>query len=156
MRKNNQNFFSFIFSKQQPEIFYGYIFVCPSFQSFGTLCDGLPSWSKQQFGSVSKGLEQLRAQLEEAKNDPSSFRDTIRSITDQMDELLYISWRDDVVTVIVDIMWLKEGDRNVSYFHPQTIWRARKNKIYKTDEEGRWLVVWEKGCDACVNHYIAI
>jgi hypothetical protein len=27
------------------------------------------------------------------------------------------------------ISWLKEGDRNTSFFHRQAMWRSRKNKI---------------------------
>ena len=37
------------------------------------------------------------------------------------------------------IAWLKEGDRNTSYFHKQAVWRARKNKIKKLkDPDGDW------------------
>ena len=37
------------------------------------------------------------------------------------------------------IAWLKEGDRNTSYFHRQAARRARKNRIKKLkDSNGEW------------------
>jgi hypothetical protein len=56
---------------------------------------------------------------------------------DRMDELLY---REEMMWLQRSrIAWLKEGDRNTSYFHRQAIWRARKNRIKKLrDINGNW------------------
>ncbi|XP_066347579.1 uncharacterized protein [Miscanthus floridulus] len=97
----------------------------------------LRSWSKQHFGMVTKELEELRASLEEAKTDPLCSDREVRRITDRMDELLY---REEMMWLQrSQIAWLKEGDKNTSYFHKQAVWRARINKIKKLkDQEGNW------------------
>lgn len=75
----------------------------------------LRSWSKQHFGSVSKELEELRAELEEVHMGPNHNRAAVRAITDRMDELLY---REEMMGLQRSrIAWLKEGDRNTTYFH---------------------------------------
>lgn len=37
--------------------------------------------------------------------------------------------------------WLREGDRNTTFFHQSTISRRRRNKIVRLrDDEGEWVV----------------
>lgn len=95
------------------------------------------SWSKQHFGSVSKEHEKLSQPLEEARSAMIQSREEVRSITDRMDELLY---REEMMWLQRSrLTWLKEGDRNTSYFHRQAVWRARKNKIRKLKmADGTW------------------
>lgn len=75
--------------------------------------------------------------LEEVKGDPNATRQETRLITDRMDELLF---REEMMWLQRSrIAWLREGDRNTSYFHRQAVWRARKNKIKKLKgEDGNW------------------
>jgi hypothetical protein len=97
----------------------------------------LRSWNKKHFGSVTKELETLRCELEGLKADPNAARHEVRRVTDKMDELLY---REEMMWLQRSrIAWLKEGDRNTSYFHRQAVWRARKNRIRKLrDGAGNW------------------
>ncbi|CAN6223792.1 unnamed protein product [Urochloa humidicola] len=97
----------------------------------------LQSWSKKNFGAVTEELERLRGQLEVLKGDPAAEIREIRCITDKMDELLY---REEMMWFQRSrIAWLREGDRNTSYFHRQAVWRARKNKIKKLKNDmGEW------------------
>lgn len=71
------------------------------------------------------------------RSDPEHSREDVRFITDRMDELLY---REEMMWLQRSrITWLREGDRNTSYFHRQVVWRARKNKIKKLKrEDGTW------------------
>jgi hypothetical protein len=80
----------------------------------------------------------LRSKLEEAQQDPAVERQAIRKITDRMDELLY---REEMMWLQRSrLTWLKEGDRNTTYFHRQTVWLARKNKIKRLkDDMGNWV-----------------
>jgi hypothetical protein len=80
----------------------------------------------------------LRSKLEEAQQDPAVERRAIRKITDRMDELLY---REEMMWLQRSrLTWLKEGDRNATYFHRQAVWHARKNKIKRPkDDMGNWV-----------------
>lgn len=86
---------------------------------------------------MSQELDKLIAELEEIRGDPLHGRAEVRAITDRMDELLCgeeMMWLQRS-----RISWLKEGDRNTSYFHRQAVWRARKNKIKRLKkEDGTW------------------
>jgi hypothetical protein len=97
----------------------------------------LRTWSKQKFGSVTRDLELLRARLEELRGDMHADRQEIRRVMDRMDELLY---REEMMWLQRSrLAWLKEGDKNTSYFHRQAVWRARKNRIKKLkDPQGDW------------------
>lgn len=79
----------------------------------------------------------MRSRLEELKGDSTASRSDIRVVTDRMDELLY---REEMMWLQRSrIAWLREGDRNTSYFHRQAVWRAHKNKIKKLKRlDGEW------------------
>jgi hypothetical protein len=64
----------------------------------------------------------------------------IRAKIQRMDELLY---REEMMWLQRSrISWLKEGDRNTSYFHRNAVWRARRNLIKKLKrEDGTWTKV---------------
>lgn len=97
----------------------------------------LRSWSKGNFGAITKELEGLRGRLESLQEDPQMSRSKIRKLTDRMDELLY---HEDMMWLQRSrIAWLQEGDRNTRYFHRQAMWRARKNKITKLkNQNNEW------------------
>jgi hypothetical protein len=97
----------------------------------------LRAWSKENFGRVTVELETMRGRLESLKADPQADPREIRSVMDRVDELLY---REEMMWLQRSrIAWLREGDRNTSYFHRQAVWRARKNRIKKLRESnGDW------------------
>jgi hypothetical protein len=97
----------------------------------------LRSWSRENFGAITKELDGLRVRLETMKEDPHTSRSDIRLVTDRMDELLY---REEMTWLQRSrIAWLREGDRNARYFHRQAMWRARKNKITKLkNQDNEW------------------
>jgi hypothetical protein len=50
----------------------------------------LRSWSKENFGAVTKESKGLRDRLETLRADPQASRADIQNLTDRMDELLYL------------------------------------------------------------------
>lgn len=98
----------------------------------------LKSWSKTNFGQVTKQIEQLRKELERLeRNDPIHNRESIVETKSLMDEMLYIE--EMMWLQRSRISWLKDGDRNTKYFHRKAIWRAKKNRIKKLKrEDGSW------------------
>jgi hypothetical protein len=87
----------------------------------------LRAWSKENFGRITAELENLRGNLESLKADMHANPREIGSVMNRMDELLY---HEEMMWLQRSrIAWLREGGRNMSYFHRQAIWRARKNKI---------------------------
>jgi hypothetical protein len=75
--------------------------------------------------------------LEELKSSSTAERQEIRRITDKMNELLY---REEMMWLQRSrVAWLREGDKNTSYFHRQAVWCARKNRIKKLrDNDENW------------------
>jgi hypothetical protein len=53
--------------------------------------------------------------------------DEIRKLTQRMDEVLY---REQMM-----ILWLKEGDQNMKFFHRKPSARAKKNKIKRPKKD---------------------
>jgi hypothetical protein len=80
------------------------------------------------FGAVTSELEKIRAKMEElSRQDPSLAEEETRGLRQRMDELLY---REEMMWLQRSLIaWLKEGDRNIKYFHRKVAGRAKKNTI---------------------------
>ena len=106
-------------------------------KGLGKVMNSLQIWSKQKFGAVTRELEQSRSKLEELMN-MNADRCEIRALSDRMNELMYreeMMWQQRS-----RIEWLKEGDQNTKFFHSRAVWRARRNKIQKLqDDDGNWV-----------------
>jgi hypothetical protein len=99
-----------------------------------TVMKSLHNWGKRKFGNITRELSKLREKLANLQ-EASAPREEIRTVTDQMNEVLY---REEMLWLQRSrIDWLREGDRNTKFFHHKAVWRARKNKIMKLcDDNG--------------------
>jgi hypothetical protein len=90
------------------------------------LCS-LKKWSYDKFSAVSKELSKIRKRMEEIEmQGPGALSQELHTLWTRMDELLY---REEMTWLQRSrIAWLKEGDRNTSYFHRKAAARV-KNKI---------------------------
>lgn len=112
----------------------------------GTLAERLRSvtkdlreWSRDNFGQVTKQLEELRGEVDMLeREDPIQNWEAIIKAKKNLDELLY---REEMMWLQRSrINWLREGDRNTKYFYLRARWRARKNRIKKLKkEDGKWM-----------------
>jgi hypothetical protein len=82
----------------------------------------------QKFGSVNKELKQIRermAVIGENANDDQQVE--LYRLRTQMNEIIY---REEMMWLQRSrIAWLKEGDRNMRFFHMKAAGRVKKNKI---------------------------
>ncbi|XP_024156414.1 uncharacterized protein LOC112164456 [Rosa chinensis] len=94
---------------------------------------------KQVFRGRQLQMRGIRARLEELLEVPISVevQNEKKTLMDKLQSLLYqeeLFWRQRS-----KVTWLKEGDRNTSYFHRKTENRKRKNMLQGLfDEDGQW------------------
>jgi hypothetical protein len=97
----------------------------------------LTIWKENCFGAVDKEIKTLKKELESLllRNDQALYC-RIKEINWRLDELLLreeIMWKQRS-----QIDWLREGDKNTSYFHRRATWREKKNRIVSLkDENGK-------------------
>jgi hypothetical protein len=92
----------------------------------------LHAWGRNKFGNVTRELNRL---CEKLKNlyENNAPRSEIRATSDLMNDLLY---KEEMLWLQRSrIDWLKEGGRNIKFFHQKAVWCARKNKIAKLKDD---------------------
>ncbi|XP_062186766.1 uncharacterized protein LOC133890399 [Phragmites australis] len=99
----------------------------------------LHTWSREKIGSISRKLEDHRKRIEQLQRTASDGNSgEIKKLQWEMDELLY---KEEMMWLQRSrISWLREGDRNTSFFHRKAVYRSKKNKIQKLKNSvGRWI-----------------
>lgn len=107
-------------------------------KSLEIVTTNLRQWSSQNFGNVTRHIEELKKEIERFEwDDPIHNRDYILAAKRELDEVLY---REEMMWLQRScITWLHEGDRDTKYFHWKAMLRARKNKIKGLSrEDGSW------------------
>ncbi len=97
----------------------------------------LGEWSRSSFGSLKRQIELKRRQLHAAEADAQNGGDmlAVRTLRNDLNSLLKkeeMVWRQQS-----RVVWLKEGDRNMKFFHGRASQRWRRNTInVLRDENG--------------------
>ena len=102
----------------------------------------LTQWNKKEFGHVGNRIKSLRNRLQALETTPEHNLETIRQVRQSLN-----SWLD-----IEEVMWkqrsqniyLKDGDRNTSFFHTKASNRKQRGWIQGL-EDGNGL--WQEGMD---------
>jgi hypothetical protein len=121
--------------------------------SLQRLTEELKIWSKNNFGQVTKKIEELREEMEQLeREDPIQKRAQVLEKKAQLDEHLY---REEMMWLQRSrISWLKEGDRNTRYFHRKARWRAKKNWVRKLQrDDGSWCCNNEEMAGMAVDYF---
>jgi hypothetical protein len=121
--------------------------------SLQRLTEELKIWSKNNFGQVTKKIEELREEMEQLeREDPIQKRAQVLENKAQLDEHLY---REEMTWLQRSrISWLKEGDQNTRYFHRKARWRAKKNWVRKLQrDDGSWCCNNEEMAGMAVDYF---
>jgi hypothetical protein len=112
----------------------------------------LKSWSRENFGAVSKEINKIKNRLQWLySQQPLGYPVEIDNLNRRLDELLLreeIMWKQRSRT-----NWLKHGDQNTRYFHRKATWRAKKNKIRILKTEEGQTVVKQNELETLANDY---
>ena len=102
----------------------------------------LTQWNKREFSHIGNQIKALRYKLQALETAPKHNMDTIRQVRQSLN-----GWLD-----IDEVMWkqrlrinfLKEGDRNTSFFHTKASNRKQWNWIQGLEDENG---LWQEGID---------
>ena len=102
----------------------------------------LTQWNKREFSHIGNQIKALRYKLQALETTPKHNMDTIRQVRQSLN-----GWLD-----IDEVMWkqrlrinfLKEGDRNTSFFHTKALNRKQRNWIQGLEDENG---LWQEGID---------
>lgn len=96
--------------------------------SLSSLQSSFTEWNKNVFGSVKKKIERPKKELENVRSDTLYTRPTARE--ELMVQLLETLAREEIMERQRSrVKWLREGDRNTSFFQAKARARSRGNKI---------------------------
>jgi hypothetical protein len=98
-----------------------------------SIMGSLRTWSFNHFDSVNKEMENIKERLEQqSRSNVVTNQEEIDRLSKRMEELLY---REEMMWLKRSrISWLKEVDRNTSFFHRKASCRGKKNKVEQTKE----------------------
>lgn len=111
------------------------------------ICTKLSEWSRQVFGDIYKEPRRLEQEIANLKNIQA--RDDIPDIRAEVNEekakhIQFLKLQDSVLRQKAKANWLKEGDKNIAYFHSMIKGRRKKLNIQKIQDEDR---LWREGND---------
>jgi hypothetical protein len=94
-----------------------------------TLQGKLPVWGAQEFGCLARTIRKLRQKLEKLRRS-STGRGPTEEEWAVVKKLKTALHREEIwMRQCSRVAWIREGDRNTSYFHRQAALRKRLNKI---------------------------
>jgi len=98
-------------------------------RNLGRLGSSLSAWDQSTFGSVRIKLAQLRKELEKVREQNIGCGPT-RSERRLMKEIVELLSREEAMEKQCSrVVWLREGDRNTSFFQAKSKERAKSNRI---------------------------
>lgn len=116
----------------------------------------LKSWNWEVFGDVRKPLEDIRGKVERLEERSQidfseEAVDEMRMLKSEMSNLL--RWEADLLYQKTREKWLKDGDRNTTFFHALIRERRRRSTIKITNTDGVVVTENKTLLEGAVNHF---